>query len=98
MYPALVDAGYSKRFSIGLFTTAGTLGPIVPPSIALIIFGSVTGSSVGRLFAAGLLPAIFVAVFLIRYCIVISMLLCFPCVGSSSLYMVSVATKSGDGG
>lgn len=67
MFPALVAAGYDKRFAIGLITTAGTLGPIVPPSIALIIYGSVTGSSVGRLFAAGLLPAILVATLLITY-------------------------------
>ncbi|HLR12584.1 MAG TPA: TRAP transporter large permease subunit, partial [Burkholderiaceae bacterium] len=61
MFPALVAAGYNRFFSIGLITTAGTLGPIVPPSIALIIYGSVTGTSVGRLFAAGLLPAILIA-------------------------------------
>jgi len=68
MYPALVAAGYNKFFSIGLITTAGTLGPIVPPSIALIIYGSVTGSSVGKLFAAGVLPAILIATLLIVYC------------------------------
>lgn len=70
MFPALVAAGYDKRFAIGLIATAGTLGPIVPPSIALIIYGSVTGTSVGRLFAAGLLPAILIASLLIAYCIV----------------------------
>ena len=72
MFPALVAAGYDKRFAIGLIATAGTLGPIVPPSIALIIYGSVTGTSVGRLFAAGLLPAIVIASILIAYCIVFS--------------------------
>ncbi|MDR9439188.1 MAG: TRAP transporter large permease [Halomonas sp.] len=70
MFPALVAAGYDKRFAIGVIATAGTLGPIVPPSIALIIYGSVTGTSVGRLFAAGLLPAILIASILIAYCIV----------------------------
>ena len=72
MFPALVAAGYDKRFAIGLIATAGTLGPIVPPSIALIIYGSVTGTSVGRLFAAGLLPAILIASLLTAYCIVYS--------------------------
>lgn len=67
MYPAMVAAGYDKFFSIGLITTAGTLGPIVPPSIALIIYGSVTGTSVGRLFAAGLLPALLIGGLLIAY-------------------------------
>lgn len=70
MFPALVEAGYSKRFSIGLLTTAGTLGPIVPPSIALIIYGSVTATSVGQLFAAGILPALLLGSFLIGYCMV----------------------------
>lgn len=67
MYPAMVAAGYDKYFSIGLITTAGTLGPIVPPSIALIIYGSVTSSSVGMLFAAGLLPALMIGAILIAY-------------------------------
>lgn len=67
MYPAMVKAGYDKYFAIGLITTSGTLGPIVPPSIALIIYGSVTGTSVGRLFAAGLLPALMIGSMLILY-------------------------------
>lgn len=67
MFPALVAAGYDKRFAIGLITTAGTLGPIVPPSIALIIYGSVTGTSVGKLFAAGIVPAVLIATLLIAY-------------------------------
>ena len=70
MFPALVAAGYSKRFAIGLIATAGTLGPVVPPSIGLIIYGSVTGTSVGRLFAAGLLPALLIGSLLIAYAIV----------------------------
>jgi C4-dicarboxylate transporter, DctM subunit len=72
MYPAMVAAGYDKFFSIGLITTAGTLGPIVPPSIALIIYGSVTGTSVGKLFAAGLLPALLIGGILITYACVYS--------------------------
>lgn len=67
MYPAMVKAGYDKYFSIGLITTAGTLGPVVPPSIALIIYGSVTGSSVGQLFAAGLIPAVLIGGALVIY-------------------------------
>lgn len=67
MYPAMVAAGYDRFFSIGLITTAGTLGPIVPPSIALIIYGSVTSTSVGMLFAAGLIPALLIGGMLIGY-------------------------------
>ena len=53
MYPAMVKAGYDRFFSIGLVTTAGTLGPIVPPSIALIIYGSVTGTSAASCLLPG---------------------------------------------
>lgn len=67
MYPAMVAAGYNKYFCIGLIATSGTLGPIVPPSIALIIYGSVTGTSVGKLFAAGLVPALLIGTLLISY-------------------------------
>lgn len=72
MFPALVAAGYDKRFAIGVLATAGTLGPIVPPSIILVIYGAVTMTSVGRLFAAGFLPAVLIAVILIGYCMIYS--------------------------
>ncbi|WP_306752564.1 TRAP transporter large permease [Paracoccus actinidiae] len=72
LYPAMVKAGYDKYFAIGLIATSGTLGPIVPPSIALIIYGSVTGTSVGALFAAGILPALLIGTLLILYATVFS--------------------------
>ncbi len=70
MLPALLTAGYSRMFSVGLITTAGTLGPIIPPSITLIIYGAVTGTSIGKLFAAGILPGFLLAAMLILYCYV----------------------------
>lgn len=94
MFPALVAAGYDKRFAIGVIATAGTLGPIVPPSIALIIYGSVTGTSVGRLFAAGLLPAILIASILIAYCIVYSSFKGYARAPFPSLRQVGAAFKS----
>ncbi|MCE7027141.1 TRAP transporter large permease [Jiella avicenniae] len=68
MICALIKAGYPERFSIGLMTTAGSLGIVVPPSITLIIYGAVTGTSIGQLFAAGLVPGIMLAAMLIAYC------------------------------
>lgn len=68
MIPALVAAGYGKMFSVGLLTTAGTLGPIIPPSITLIIYGAVTGTSIGQLFVAGILPGLVIAAMLMAYC------------------------------
>jgi C4-dicarboxylate transporter DctM subunit len=68
MFPVLVSNGYSKKFAIGLLTSAGVLGPIIPPSIGLIVYGAVTGTSIGKLFAGGLLPGFIFASFLIMYC------------------------------
>lgn len=54
MYPELIRGGYSKSFSAGLLASAGSVSLIIPPSITLIIYGSVTGTSVGNLFLAGI--------------------------------------------
>ncbi|MFS0689371.1 TRAP transporter large permease [Sporosarcina sp. 179-K 8C2 HS] len=54
MYPELIRGGYGKSFSGGLLASAGAISLIIPPSITLIIFGSVTGVSVGKLFIAGI--------------------------------------------
>lgn len=59
MIPALVKAGYSKRYSMGLVAAAGTLGILIPPSLSLILYGAVTNTSIGDLFIAGLVPGLF---------------------------------------
>ena len=46
MLPALKDAGYSRRFSVGLLTTAGSLGIVIPPSIPMILYCLVMNTSV----------------------------------------------------
>lgn len=94
MFPALVAAGYDKGFSVGVVTTAGTLGPIIPPSIALIIYGSVTGTSVGKLFAAGFLPALIVAALLIAFCVVFAMAKRYPRESFPSFRTVLSALRS----
>ncbi len=58
MYPALLEAGYSKRFALGALCAAGTLGIVVPPSIPLILYGIMTGTSISDLFIAGIGPAL----------------------------------------
>ena len=58
MYPALLEAGYSKRFALGALCAAGTLGIVVPPSIPLILYGIMTQTSISDLFIAGIGPAL----------------------------------------
>ena len=56
--PEMVRRGYDKRHVLGLLAAGGTLGILIPPSIPMIIYGSVTGESVGKLFIAGIVPGI----------------------------------------
>lgn len=67
MYPALVEAGYSKKLSAGVLSTGGTLGIIIPPSIPMIIFAIMAGVSVVDLFKAGIGPGILLVILLCGY-------------------------------
>lgn len=64
MIPALKKAGYKAADAAALNAAAATLGPIIPPSIAMVIFSSLSGVSLGRLLLAGVLPGIVIALFL----------------------------------
>ncbi|WP_126424631.1 TRAP transporter large permease [Brevibacillus marinus] len=70
MIPALVEAGYTKKYAMGLVAAGGTLGILIPPSLPLILYGTVTGTSIGDLFIAGVLPGIFLGTVLIISAIV----------------------------
>ena len=65
LIPAMTNVGYQKNDSAALVSTAGAIGIIIPPSITFVIYGSVTGESVGELFASGIVPGILMGCFLI---------------------------------
>ena len=67
MYPAMRQAGYDIKFTLGAIMSGGTLGIIIPPSIPMIIYGLVTETSVTDLFAAGFGPGILLTVVLSIY-------------------------------
>ena len=67
MYPAMRQAGYDNKFSLGAIMSGGTLGIIIPPSIPMIIYGLVTETSVTDLFAAGFGPGILLTIALSAY-------------------------------
>lgn len=58
--PAMRRAGYPAGFTIGIVASAATIGPIIPPSLIMIIYSSVTGMSIGALFLAGFIPGLMV--------------------------------------
>lgn len=59
---AMNKAGYETRFSAAVSAASATIGPIIPPSIPLVIYGSMTGVSVGALFLGGVVPGILMGV------------------------------------
>jgi TRAP-type C4-dicarboxylate transport system permease large subunit len=63
-YPSMKKFGYSDRLATGAIASGGTLGILIPPSTIMVIYGIMTGTSIGHLFAAGILPGI-VAVLLL---------------------------------
>ncbi len=67
MYPALLNEGYSRSFSLGALCAAGTLGIVVPPSIPLILYGVMTHTSITDLFIAGILPALVLTILMSGY-------------------------------
>ncbi len=67
LYPALKEAGYDRKFSLGALTAGGTLGVVIPPSIPLILFGIVTETSIADLFKAGVIPGLGLTVLMSAY-------------------------------
>jgi len=56
--PALNERGYSKKLALGSLAAGGTLGILIPPSIALLVYGSLTNNSISKLFVAGVIPGV----------------------------------------
>ena len=57
-YPAMRELGYSDRLSTGAIAGGGTLGILIPPSTIMVIYGVMTETNIGKLFAAGILPGL----------------------------------------
>jgi C4-dicarboxylate transporter DctM subunit len=68
-YPAMIERGYEKKFTLGLLCCGGTLGILIPPSIPLIVYGVVTEESVGKLFIAGIVPGLVLTAVLLVYAV-----------------------------
>jgi len=62
LFPEMKKEGYDENFSTALIASAGTLGGIIPPSISMVLYGIVSGTSIAKLFLAGAIPGILLGV------------------------------------
>ncbi|MCC2597014.1 TRAP transporter large permease subunit [Pusillimonas sp. MFBS29] len=68
--PAMLARGYGKDMALGTVAAGGSLGILIPPSVTMIVYGLVSGTSVGKLYAGGLLPGLLLAVMFCIYLLI----------------------------
>src|SRR5690606_28315509 len=59
--PTMRERGYPMGPTLGSLAAGGTLGILIPPSVAMLVYGSITNNSVGKLFIAGVIPGLLLA-------------------------------------
>ena len=69
LYPDMVRLGYPKERCAGLLTVSGGLGPIIPPSIIMVVYCTITNSSVGDMFKGGIVAGLMISIVLVIICI-----------------------------
>jgi C4-dicarboxylate transporter, DctM subunit len=70
--PMLLEAGYPSSFTLGLIINASDIAFLIPPSIGFIVYGVVTGTSIGKLFLAGVGPGLLIFALFSLYCVIYS--------------------------
>ena len=83
--PIMINRGYNKRLIYGTVAISGTLASMIPPSLGMILYGSVTDVSIGKLFMAGVIPGIMET-------IIISLLILYMCRGGRNHTPIPKAT------
>jgi len=68
----MTKRGFDRKFSTAIIASASTIGPVIPPSIPLVIYGSITGTSVGRLFLGGFIPGFLMGIALMIIVYIVS--------------------------
>jgi C4-dicarboxylate transporter, DctM subunit len=70
--PSLYRRGYSMRDALGSLAAGGTLGILIPPSVNMIVYGSLTNNSIGKLFIAGIIPGLLLTACFMTWILVVS--------------------------
>ncbi|MFW6077162.1 MAG: TRAP transporter large permease [Hyphomicrobiales bacterium] len=69
---AMRERGYPMRFAAGITGAAAIISPVIPPSIAMVVYGWLSGTSIAALFVAGLIPGVMIGISLMITCFVVS--------------------------
>lgn len=93
LIPAMIEDGYDADFSVAVTATSSTIGPIIPPSIMMIIYGSMAGVSIGALFMGGVIPGILIGIVLMVIAYIISCKRGYKAEAKKSLGEIFVAFK-----
>ena len=93
LIPAMVRERYSPAFAAAITATASTIGPIIPPSIPMVIYAAIVNTSVARMFIGGFIPGVLMGFFLMGIAYVISRRRGYPREARASLRDVLVSTK-----
>ena len=75
---AMNKAGFDKEFSASVTAASSTVGPIIPPSLPLVVYGTISGASVGALFMAGFLPGILMAIIMMAVAFIFAIVKHYP--------------------
>jgi len=94
-YKAMIDEGYPESFSAGITASSATIGPIIPPSIPIIVYGAMSGVSIGNLFVAAIVPGVLMGISLMLLVYIISKKKKFKKRGQASLKEFFIALKNG---
>lgn len=65
--PSMLKRGYDRLIAVGCISAGGTLGILIPPSVIMILYAALTGTSVGKLFIGGIIPGIILALIFMAY-------------------------------
>ncbi len=93
LIPAMVQERFDKPFATAIVSAAGTIGPIIPPSIAFVLYGFIASTSVGRLFLGGVIPGVLMGLFLMATVYIVSRRRGYPRHQRSTLRQVFLALK-----
>jgi tripartite ATP-independent transporter DctM subunit len=92
---AMVDEGYDPEFSTAVTAASATIGPIIPPSIPLVIYGAMAGESVAKLLIAGFVPGLLMGAMLMGLLVVMAPWYGWKTKPRASLAQMTTAAKRG---